>query len=438
MSRLFFSVLLTFLRDMRGTTVVVFGVALPLLLAAGAATVEYGHISMRQAQLQKAADSAALLAARELTLANATIDRIGAVARNMVTASLDADHDVEVEIHVPQGHDSVKVTVVSQVRSMTGKLLTLPTSDIRSSATARLSEKHKLCLLTLDPDSPGALTFNRKSQITANDCAIYSNSTHAGGIEGERGTRGRASLICSAGGVRIDSRSDFEPDPQVDCPATSDPLQGQPTPSAGPCIERNRVIKGGIWLLNPGTYCEGLRIERDAVVTFNPGIYIFKDGPLIVEDEATLTGQNVGLFFTGHRAGLLFDGDTTISLTAPKAGIMAGLLIFEDRNTVMPEATPRSKRKADLPADRSNSRSRIYRIVSNNARTLLGTIYLPRGRLVIDADKPVGDMSAYTVIVAHRLELYDGPHLVLNSGYDKTDIPVPRGVGSQRGVVLQN
>ncbi len=45
---------------------------------------------------------------------------------------------------------------------------------------------------------------------------------------------------------------------------------------------------------------------------------------------------------------------------------------------------------------------RIYRIISNNARTMLGTIYLPSGRVVIDADKPVADQSAYTVLVAAR------------------------------------
>lgn len=427
-----------FVRDPRGSTVALFAVALPLLLTAGAAAIEYGHISMRRTQMQKAADAAAIMAAQELALANVTLDRVNAVARQMVSANFDADENVTVEVTVPEDRSSVRISLVSDVRSMTSKILTLPTSDIRAGATARLSEKHKLCLLTLDPNSPGALSLNKRAQVTANDCAIYSNSVHSNGLEGMMGTQGRASLICSAGGARIDNRTDFVPDPQVDCPANPDPLTGQVAPSIGPCIDTNRRIKGGTATLVPGTYCDGLTIEKGAVVTLNPGIYVIKNGPLVVTDDSTLNGQNVGFFFTGDKAAMLLDSDTTISLTAPKSGIMAGLLMFEDRNLGLPDMPPKSQKKADPPADRSNGRSRSYRIVSNNARMLLGTIYLPRGRLIVDADQPVGDMSAYTVIVAHRLELFEGPHLVLNSNYDATDIPVPRGVGPRRSPSLQN
>ncbi len=79
---------------------------------------------------------------------------------------------------------------------------------------------------------------------------------------------------------------------------------------------------------------------------------------------------------------------------------------------------------------------RINRIISNNARTMLGTIYLPAGRLVIDADKPVADQSAYTVVVAQQVNLYEGPNLYLNANYDATSVPVPKGVGPISGKLL--
>ena len=72
---------------------------------------------------------------------------------------------------------------------------------------------------------------------------------------------------------------------------------------------------------------------------------------------------------------------------------------------------------------------RTYRIISDNARNLLGTIYLPAGRLVVDAKKPIADRSAYTIIVAKQVELFDGPNLYLNTNYSATDVPVPQGVG---------
>jgi hypothetical protein len=78
---------------------------------------------------------------------------------------------------------------------------------------------------------------------------------------------------------------------------------------------------------------------------------------------------------------------------------------------------------------------REYRIISDDARLLLGTIYLPSGRLIIDSKKPVADRSAYTVIIARRVELYEGPNLYLNTDYAATDIPLPKGIGPGRGQV---
>ena len=70
-------------------------------------------------------------------------------------------------------------------------------------------------------------------------------------------------------------------------------------------------------------------------------------------------------------------------------------------------------------------------ITSNKARKLLGTIYLPNGNLIVDANNKVADASAYTAIVVRRLRLSKGPNLVLNTDYDRTLVPVPSGVGPQ-------
>ncbi len=77
---------------------------------------------------------------------------------------------------------------------------------------------------------------------------------------------------------------------------------------------------------------------------------------------------------------------------------------------------------------------RQYRIISDNARTMLGTIYLPAGRLIVDSSRPVADQSAYTVIVARQINLYEGPNLTLNANYGATSVPVPDGVGPRSGM----
>lgn len=68
---------------------------------------------------------------------------------------------------------------------------------------------------------------------------------------------------------------------------------------------------------------------------------------------------------------------------------------------------------------------------------LIGTIYIPKGELRVDATSPIADESAYTAIVADKMRLYGGPHLVLNTNYDQTDVPVPAGIrGAGQPVAL--
>lgn len=151
----------------------------------------------------------------------------------------------------------------------------------------------------------------------------------------------------------------------------------------------------------------------------------------------------MAFYFTGDNSGLLFDKRTTISLSAPTTGVMAGLLMSEERTVTAPTDP------ADLvdtllgdvitptpPPLAATKPMRIYRIISDNARNVLGTIYLPSGRLVIDASRPVADMSAYTVVVAQQINLYEGPNLVLNANYSNSSVPVPKGVGPVSGRLL--
>jgi hypothetical protein len=128
---------------------------------------------------------------------------------------------------------------------------------------------------------------------------------------------------------------------------------------------------------------------------------------LIVEDGATLTGVDIGLHFSGRDAYFEFHEKTTISLKAPTTGVMAGLLVFESRN---------------------NSTDARHKLLSNNALMLLGTIYIPQGELHVDAESPIASESAYTAIIARTMRLFGGPHLVLNSNYDQTNVPVPKGI----------
>jgi hypothetical protein len=206
------------------------------------------------------------------------------------------------------------------------------------------------------------------------------------------------------------------PTPTSDCPPVADPLANRAPPPVGPCDKLATVIALGNVTLNPGVYCGGLTITLGAKVTFNPGVYVIKDGPFTVTGNAQIKGEHVGFYLTGLFSLIDFSKNTTVDLTGPKDGPMAGLLFYEDRNSTL---------------------LRMHWLNSANAKRLTGTIYLPKGYLKIDPNAPVAADSEFTAIIANRLEVREGPELVLNTDYDSTDVPVPKGIKASAQVFLK-
>ena len=147
----------------------------------------------------------------------------------------------------------------------------------------------------------------------------------------------------------------------TDCPAVADPLAARHAPPVGACMYIDHVISGGTVTLMPGNYCGGLQVTAGASVTLSPGVYVMSNGPLKVDGGSSFTADSAGIYLTGSGATLSFGEDTTISLSAPTTGPMAGLLVYEDRNA------PTGQK---------------HNIYSDNAPKMLGTIYLPRNRLL--------------------------------------------------------
>ena len=165
------------------------------------------------------------------------------------------------------------------------------------------------------------------------------------------------------------------------------------------------------------------------MVRLSSGIFVIKDGPLTVDGGASVSGTEVGIYLKGGAANLTFDADSTVNLSAPKDGPLAGILIFDDPSGASaPAKEPKSGRGARGRANKTGS-PRQHQILSDNTRNLLGTIYMPQGEIIIDATKPIADKSAYTVLVVRQLHLYSGPNLILNTDYSATNVPVPMGVG---------
>ncbi len=150
-------------------------------------------------------------------------------------------------------------------------------------------------------------------------------------------------------------------------------------------------------------------------MTLNPGIYVFKDGAFEVLRTSKVTGEKVGLFFTGKNANIFFQENADISLSGPVSGPMAGVLIWQQSDA---------------------SANKVFEVRSTNVHTLTGTIYLPKSTFYASVDAPVAQSSAYTAIIANKIALDGQVNLVLNDDYGATDVPVPGAASSFGGEVF--
>src|ERR1035437_429768 len=384
-----------------------FALILPVLIVAGGAAVDYSLALMTQTKMKGVADSAALASVREIQLARTNSSRITVIANNFRSGLLRGGAST---INVVFQAMTVQVVIDKQYTPVFGILSGF---NLEASATAKMSGSMPLCLLGLNPSALDAINLDQSALMTAPGCLVQSNSTDKKGLESMHSAVLLAGMICTAGGKSQTRNANFSPAPTTDCPVLADPLSSRVAPPIGACNYTDMVVDGAHGTLQPGVYCGGLKLTNGAEGILSSGIFIIKDGPLIVDGGASISGTGVGIYLKGIGANLMFDADTTVNLSAPKDGPLA--------------VAAKSGRGAAGRALKTGA-PRQHQILSDNARNLLGTIYMPQGEIIIDATQPIADKSAYTVLVVNQLHLYSGPNLVLNSDYSATDVPVPPGV----------
>ncbi|MEQ8823312.1 MAG: pilus assembly protein TadG-related protein [Filomicrobium sp.] len=406
-----------FWKAQSGTVLLKFGLILPVLLSVFLSGMDYAWTLSHRSVIQEAADVAALAGAKELSLSDAKRENVQAVVQAMASRFIDANSESlvkkkaskpKVSAIITDNPLEVRVTVKQPVDALVGGAFGLQFPAIEVTSVARVVGQPNICVLALNPSENGAISLEHHARVTGKNCAVYSNSSHTLAIKSKNSANLTATFICSRGG-RSGGPGNFNPMPMTDCPGFDDPLSGRVEPTASGCTEKNLVIDEGSRFLSPGTYCGGIHVTDGASVTLGTGTYIFSGGPFKVDDGGKVDGSSgVNLYFDSSSLSVLdIDYDSSLRLSARTTGGTAGLLIFTSR---------------------SQSQGVSHKLYSNDAPLLIGTIYIPNGELRIDASAPIAQDSAYTAIVANSMRLYGGPHLILNTDYDKTDVPVPAGI----------
>jgi Flp pilus assembly protein TadG len=455
----------SFWRAKQGATAILFAVALPALAGIAGIAADYSSASSTRSRLQAVMDSTALTIGREMTISAGTTARVQLLAEQYVAANIPANtpYPIIVTATMAENNLAVRVSGQQQISTPFGLMERLAgVTTVSATALARVngSTVAKVCMLSLGETASGGLLMHNGSTISAPDCSMYSNSIDRDAVIVQNGSKIKSSIVCARGGIK-NLAGTLETTLVSDCPVLKDPLATKAEPvTNGPCDHNLTLVIFGTKTLNPGTYCNGIIVIGAAKVTMNPGIYVLRDGPFLVAQNAEVTGIGVSLVLTGKFAMLRLHDNSLIKLSAPTSGVAAGMLVWETKTwvpgtnswksggcgTVTPGVKPTtstSKPTVDTGATGCSTlqsyvskllkKTNEHHINSDRAKVLTGTIYLPRGLLLIDSRQPVADQSPFTVFVVNKLDLYDGPNLVLNANYNSSPVPVPAGLNAAIG-----
>jgi hypothetical protein len=311
-----------------------YAVLIPILVLFCGLSVDVGMLELKQMQLQSAADSAAISAELE---AERNTGNWVSVAQQEAAAHGFTNGSNNVTVSVGQQpssgayagrYDALYATVQQKVKTyfmgtFNGGYVTLSAQGVALiTPCVFLTGTGTLQQYTLDGvtgDFKGATCpFNINTNMeTSNDNVV-------------------PEALNIAGPAANSSIAGYEyPPPNYNAPAVTDPLSYLTEPTfSGTCDHTSYSLYNvsSNTTLNPGNYCKGMNITN-STATLNPGLYIITGGGTWY--NSTVTGSGVTLFFTSG-GGSSGDGkfilsQSTVTLSAPTTGSLAGILVFTDR-----------------------------------------------------------------------------------------------------------
>jgi len=415
------------LRDQRGGIAALFGLSSAVLFTIAALVIDGGQLYVTKTKLQGTADAAALAAAVDLPNEGPAQAAALIYAMNNMAPGEHGPvlHPADVTFGIWDQRDksfttgatppdAVRVTVRrsasrgNPVETHFAHLLGFPEVDVEASAIAT-SGNPAVCILALEPHDQKAIHLGNGT-ITANGCIVHVNSDNASqAISGNPNGGLSADAICVAGSYN--GSPDYTPAPEIGCPPLNDPLTNLAAPAFGACDHTGYSINSGDDTLDPGVYCGGIDATTNGTVTFNPGLYVIKDGMLNVGGGADLVGSGVSFYLTGANARVDLSGGGHMTFSAPLTGPLAGILFFGDRNLA-----------AGLEHSFKGSSSVHYE----------GTIYFPTTDVLFTGNGSGTSPSPYSFFIARRFEFTGNGEISINANYEASIVPIPPGVGPER------
>lgn len=399
-------------RDDRGAIALKFALIAPAAITLGVGAIDLLSVHTAQSRLQALADASALAGAPSLGLA-----RDGTVAKARASDFIAFERSQwagapaftsELSVVDVEGQRGLKVELFARRPSFFGNLLPPGGWRFRAEAIASTLNQVPLCVLATGISEARTIQVKDRGRVNAPACMVHSNRDVS--VDGQ-------GLILAAMTQAVGkARGAITPNPGTGAPAIEDPLvtldldQTKKGYCSGKDVEKGKVkVTEGIHYVSAGEHCGGIDASGTARIILQSGDHFMLGGHLTIKDSARLEGRDVAIFFD-RKSKFDFRDQAIISLDGRKSGPYAGLVMGGTRDNV-----------------------EDFVISADHVENLLGVIYVPSARLIVEGKANVARDSAWTVIVAEGIQLRGSPQLFMNANYAASDVPVPSGVGPRTG-----
>ena len=443
--------------DQRGAMAMTLGLLMTGFAGAVAMSVDVADWYGSRRVMQSAADAGAMGGALALKNGATTTNATNAATTDaqLNATGLGAGATVNASVN------GTKVTVTVSKRAtllLSGLFLrTAPTITATATAdvvqTAGSSNTPPMCLLVTSPSAANVVQLSGSSSIQASGCNVVVNSTSTSAINISGNTQIYSKKLCGPGGHVISGSSTLNA-AETNCSAVSDPYANMAVPSAAsstnPCNFTNFTTSGqnyfsykdasgtsrsdttgsnsisgvsqyfwydtagnssSVLNMSPGVYCGGINLGAFTNVRFQPGIYVLRNGGLMTSGNTTAVGSGVAFYLTGTGTAVQLQNDyvdlsaqTTLTITAPTTGPMAGIAIYQDGSAATNTLT--------------NTLS------GNSTINFTGLLYFGHQNVTVSGSSE-NQSAGFTCMIAYTVNYSGYSTLYLNSNYSSTTVPVP-------------
>ena len=385
-----------FIQDCKAGVAPLFALgAIPLFVSVGAA-VDYGRASAARAAMQSALDATALMLSKESqNLSGDAFNMKGSSYFNSNFARPDV-HNVVVTVgsSLGSGGNALTLSASGSVNTAFMSLIGLSAIALSVTSGAYAYSDGLGCVLSLDPHASGATTGQGSTTVNLNGCSLYDNSDNAAALVAGGSAKISALSVGVVGGISGTQNIAATQGIKTGGGPVRDPYANDSYPSFSSCSQQNYTGKA-VETINPGVYCGGMKFNAGANVTLNPGIYYLDGGGFAVDGGATVSGNGVTLVFTKKNSNnwgtATVNGNATVTLTPPKSGPTAGIVVFGDRN--IPLGT-------------------TFKFNGGASQYLAGAIYIPTGAITFAGG--IGASNSCTQIIGDTVSFVGNSSLAVD------------------------